>query len=106
MNGANHTLIASIVFAAFASTFFVGCYFNRDDRWGYDHSRDYSYYDRDHYYDRDRYDGDRYYDRDRYNDRDWRSDRYDRWNDYRDRDDSRRWSRTNPIDPLRSHYND
>jgi hypothetical protein len=92
MNGTNKKpLIASIVFAAFASTFFAGCYYDRDDQWGYSHSRDYSYYDR------DRYDGDRYYDRD------WRSDRDDRWNDYRDRD---RWSRTDPIDPLRSHYND
>ena len=102
MNGVNKKpLIASIVFAAFASTFFGGCYYDRDDHWGYHHSRDYSYYDRDRYYDRGRYDRDRYYDRN-----DWRSDRYDRWSDYRDRDDSRRRSRTDPIDPLRSHYND
>ena len=102
MNGVNKKpLIASIVFAAFASTFFGGCYYDRDDYWGYHHSRDYSYYDRDRYFDRGRYDRDRYYDRN-----DWRSDRYDRWSDYRDRDDSRRWSRTDPIDPLRSRYND
>jgi len=44
-----------------------------------------------------------YYDRDAYYDRDWRRDRYDRWNDYRDRDDSYRSSR---IDPLRNNYND
>jgi hypothetical protein len=94
MNGVNKKpLIASIVFAAFASTFFVGCYYDRDDHWGYNRSRDYSYYDRDRY------------DRDRYYDRDWHRDRYDRWSD-RDRDDRYRWSRTNPIDPLRSHYND
>src|ERR1044071_5875384 len=74
-------LIASIVFAAFASTFFVGCYYDRDDHWGYHRSRDSSYYDRDGYYDRGH---------------------SDRWSDYRDRDDSHRWSRVDPIDPMRS----
>ena len=104
MNQANkRPLIASFVFLAFVSTFFAGCYYDRDDRWGYDrYSRDYSY-DRDRY-DHDRYDRDRYrYDRDRYSDRDWPRGRYDRWRDYRDRDDSYSWSR---VDPLRSHYND
>ena len=91
MNGSNRKpLIASIVFAAFASTLLFGCYYDRDDDWRYHRSQDYSYYGRDRYYDRDRYDHDHYYDRD------WRSDRYDRWNDYRDRDDSRRWSRIDP----------
>ena len=74
------SLVASIIFATFVSTIFAGCYHDRDDDWRYHrYSRDYSY------------------------DRDWRRDRYDRWNDYRDRDDSYRSTR---IDPLRNHYND
>ena len=98
------SLVASIIFATFVSTIFAGCYHDRDDDWRYHrYSRDYSYdrdhYDRDRYYNRDPYDDDR----DAYYDRDWRKDRYDRWNDYRDRDNSYRSSR---IDPLRNHSND
>ena len=97
------SLVASIIFATFVSTIFAGCYHDRDDDWRYHrYSRDYSY-DRDRY-DRDRYDNrDPYDDRDAYYDRDWRRDGYDRWNDYRDRDNRYRSTR---IDPLRNHYND
>ncbi|HLN84544.1 MAG TPA: hypothetical protein VK355_13065, partial [Candidatus Binatia bacterium] len=83
--------------STFVSTIFAGCYHDRDDDWGYHrYSRDYSYdrdrYDRDRYYNRDPY-----YDRDAYYDRDWRRDRYDRWNDYRDRDDSYRSESRRPA---------
>ena len=86
MNSVKRSLVTSIIFATFViTTREIPRHDRDDDDWGYHrYSRDYSY-------DRDRYDRDRYYnryDRDAYYDRDWRRDRYDRWNDYRDRDDS------------------
>ena len=95
MNSAKKkSILASIVFATFVSTIFAGCYYDRDDDWGYHRysRRNYSYYDRDHY-------RDRYYDRDS----DWRDARYYRWHDRGYRDN--RYS-SNRIDPLRNHYND
>jgi hypothetical protein len=72
--------IAVLALMAWVTTFAAGCYYDRDDRWGYHRypERRYSY---------------RYY-------------RYDRYGDWRyDRDYDRRYSRNDP-DPLRYHYND
>ena len=88
------SVVGSIMFAMFLSTIFAGCYYDRDDDWGYHRysRRDYDYYDRDRYHGR-------YYDRDR----DWRDGRYSHWDDYRYRGE--RYG-VNRIDPLRNHYND
>jgi len=77
MKQAKHGSISALVLLALMTTFAAGCYYDRDDRWGY------------HRYPERRYSYDR--------DRDWRRDwRYDR-------DDDRRYSRSNPF---RDHYND
>ena len=79
MNRAKTTTIgAAVALLALLSTLAAGCYYDRDDDWGY-HRRP-----------------DRHYSYD-YRDRDWRRDwRYDR-------DHDRRYSR---ADPFRDHYND
>ena len=72
--------IAVLALMAWVTTLAAGCYYDRDDRWGYHRypERRYSY---------------RYYHNDRYSD--WRY----------DRDHDRRYSRNDP-DPLRYHYDD
>ena len=79
MKQARHGSIAALALVMFVSTFAAGCYYERDDHWGYHRYRDDRYSDR---YDRDR---------------DWHRD----WRYYRDYD--RRYSRANPF---RDHYND
>jgi hypothetical protein len=79
MNRAKTTTIgAAVALLALLSTLAAGCYYDRDDDWGY-----HRHPDRRYSYD--------------YRDRDWRRDwRYDR-------DHDRRYSR---ADPFRDHYND
>jgi hypothetical protein len=71
---------AVLSLVAFMTMLVAGCYYDRDDRWGY------------HRYPEGRYS--------------YRYHRYDRYGDWRyDSDYDRRYSRNDP-NPLRDHYND